>query len=454
MKKSDIASKIRGRSLSIGVIGLGYVGLPTALAFYDEGFHVYGVDTDETVVAKLLERKNPILDSNLDASTPNIESPRWNISSSFSETIPNCDVIIVTVPTPVSDDKKLDDSNVLQAGKSIFPNIEKGSGCIVVLESTVYPGFTSSIWGPIISDCDLVLGRDMHLAYCPERHNPGDATNNMSRISRIIGCGDEIVGSLLVDLYSTVTTGTVNFVGAMEIAESAKLIENVQRDINIALVNELSMILPKLNVDIEDVLEAASSKWNFHRYTPGVGVGGHCIPVDPYFLIDQANEKNSALNLISTARAINDSMPGFICSQILEIFQHHKIRIRNSKILILGWAYKPNIGDTRGSPSYHLAEELISQGARVDTWDPHVSESEIPENIRVIGDVHSISGYDMIVIATAHDEVMGLQWSELKAIMNNPIIFDGRRCVDMKNLRNSGWHTYAVGSPVRHFKDS
>ena len=451
MSDSDFASKIKNRSLSIGVIGLGYVGLPTAISFYDEGFRVYGVDIDETVVANLSEGKNPIFDSNLNAKTPDIKSSRWNVSSSFRDTIPVCDVIIVTVPTPVSSKKKLDDSKVLEAGKSIFPYIKKNSNCIVVLESTVYPGFTSKIWGPVIDDCDLVRGKDLHLAYCPERHNPGDLLNNMSRINRIIGSEDESVGRLLLDLYSTITTGDVNFVGAMEIAESAKLIENVQRDINIALVNELSMILPKLNVDIEDVLDAASSKWNFHRYTPGIGVGGHCIPVDPYFLIDQANEKNSTLNLISSARAINDDMPNFVSEQILQILQMHGIRIDKSKILILGWAYKPNIGDVRGSPSNHLAKELISYGATVDAWDPHISESEIPDDVRAINDIYSIAGYDLMIIGTAHDAVINLHWSELKAKMRNPLIYDGRRCINAENLGDSGWHAYAIGAPFGHF---
>lgn len=447
MNGSDIASKIENRTLSIGVIGLGYVGLPTAISFYDQGFRVYGVDIDETVIANLSESKNPIFDPNYDYKTPAIESSRWNISSSFKETVPECDVIIVTVPTPVSVKKKLDDSKVLEAGKSIFPYVEKNSDCIVVLESTVYPGLTSKIWGPVIAECGLKRGEDLHLAYCPERHNPGDSLNDMSSISRIIGSENESVGSLLVDLYSTITTGNVNFVGAMEIAESAKLIENVQRDINIALVNELSMILPKLNVDIEDVLDAASSKWNFHRYTPGVGVGGHCIPVDPYFLMDQANEKNSTLNLISSARAINDDMPNFVSGQILEIMKRHGIQLDKSKVLILGWAYKPNIGDVRGSPSNHLAKKLLSHGISVDAWDPYVSRSEIPDNINSIGDIYSMDGYDLAIIATAHTDVVNLKWAELKAKMNNPIIFDGRRCVDIEILRESGWHVYAIGAP-------
>ena len=173
----------------------------------------------------------------------------------------------------------------------------------------------------------LKLGKDVHLAYCPERFNPGDKESTISNTTRIVGSMTEEVGGLLVELYSSISEAEVIHVGSMEVAESSKLIENVQRDINIALVNELSMILPSLGIDIEDVMEAASTKWNFHRYYPGIGVGGHCIPVDPYFLIDQATEKNSSVQLISTARMINDQMPTHVADLIIEILDFHNIVI-------------------------------------------------------------------------------------------------------------------------------
>ncbi|HJM68308.1 MAG TPA: hypothetical protein QF716_05485, partial [Candidatus Thalassarchaeaceae archaeon] len=173
-----------------------------------------------------------------------------------------------------------------EAGKSVFQNITAGNGTIVVLESTVYPGFTKKIWSPLVKNIGLKIGKDVHLAYCPERFNPGDKESTISNTTRIVGSMTEEVGGLLVELYSSISEAEVIHVGSMEVAESSKLIENVQRDIDIAFVNELAIILPQMGLDVEDVLEAASSKWSFHRHNPGIGVGGHCIPVDPYYYID------------------------------------------------------------------------------------------------------------------------------------------------------------------------
>ena len=446
-KKNSFSERVENRTLNVGVVGLGYVGLPTSISFFEQGFTVYGIDIDKSVISKLRGGENPINDPWFDKNTPDIRSDRWNVTNSFSEVIPICDVVIVTVPTPVSESKQLDDSKVLEAGREVFRHITRDSGTIVVLESTVYPGLTSKIWAPIIQENELTIGVDVHLAYCPERHNPGDLDNHLANTSRIIGSDNETIGQNLVTLYSTISSGEVHFVGAMEIAESAKLIENVQRDINIALVNELSMILPKLEVDIEDVLDAASTKWNFHRYTPGIGVGGHCIPVDPYFLIDQASEKNSVLNLISSARAINDNMPKYVSEQILLILQKHRLSIKDSKILILGWAYKPGIGDTRGSPSRELAEILVSLGADVSAWDPKVPEFEFSEIVNFVTDIGDVDGNDVVIVATAHQEVIDLNWLDLSTRMRNKIIFDGRRCIDLRKMSHLGWSTYAIGAP-------
>ena len=446
-KENSFSERVGNRTVIIGVVGLGYVGLPTAISFFEKGFTVYGIDNDESVISKLRNGQNPINDPWFDKKTPDHHNERWNVTNSFSEAIPICDVIIVTVPTPVSESKQLDDSKVLEAGRDVFRFVPRGSGSIVVLESTVYPGFTSKIWTPIIEENGLRIGVDVHMAYCPERHNPGDSINNLASTSRVIGSENVTIGQNLVTLYSSISTGEVHFVGGMEIAESAKLIENVQRDINIALVNELSMILPKLDVDIEDFLDAASTKWNFHRYTPGIGVGGHCIPVDPYFLIDQASEKNSVLNLISSARAINDNMPRYISEQISSILQKHELDIQDSKILILGWSYKPGIGDTRGSPSRELAEILGSLGAKVSAWDPKVPESEFSEIVDFIRNIDEMNGYDLAIIATAHQEVLDLDWGDLSIRMRNCIIFDGRRCIDLGKMSDHGWSVYAIGAP-------
>ncbi|MEC7167845.1 MAG: nucleotide sugar dehydrogenase, partial [Candidatus Thermoplasmatota archaeon] len=263
---------------SVGVIGLGYVGLPTAIGFHDAGFNVWGVDVSERSVEMILRGENPTGDPDVDDIVPKPGTERWNITMSTEEAVPQCDVVLVTVPTPITHDLKPDLSYVAAAGRAVFEAIPKGSNTIVVLESTVYPGVTTETWLPIIEELGLVIGEDVEIAYCPERFNPGDPAHGVRQVARVIGCSNPEVGKTLVDLYSKLTSEDVRYVGKLEVAEAAKVIENVQRDINIALVNELARIFPALDVDVEDVLSAAATKWNFHRYTPGVGVGGHCIP--------------------------------------------------------------------------------------------------------------------------------------------------------------------------------
>lgn len=445
---AQFADRVEKGDLVIGVIGLGYVGLPTALGFYNSGFTIWGVEKSKSKLSDLLQQKNPIKEKKYDNFIPDPRDRRWNITDSYSKSIPECDVIVVTVPTPVTNQKQTDTSFVIEAGKSIFPNISKGSRTIVILESTVYPGLTSNLWNPIIEEAGLKLGVDVDLAYCPERYSPGEESMSLEAISRIIGAQNSEIGLSLTTLYGKLTEGEVTFVGPIEIAESAKLIENVQRDINIALVNELAIILPKLGVDIEDVLDAASTKWNFHRYTPGLGVGGHCIPVDPYFLIDQAQLINSPVNLISSGRKINSSMPNHVANEIRRVLENFEIQTEGANVLILGWSYKPGIGDDRGSPSNELSVEMTSQGISTYCWDPYVDNSIFPDHITPITSIEDAKNLDMIVIATAHPEFIELDWESLLYSMRNPILYDSRRCIDIDYLEEIGWNSFAIGKPT------
>jgi nucleotide sugar dehydrogenase len=446
----DFKNFIKNKSITLGVVGLGYVGLPTAIAFYDAGFSVIGIDNSDEVVNYLKNNINPLDEPNLDNSIPDSDSNRWNITKSFENSVNKCDIILVTVPTPVNENRKIDTTYVKEAGNSIFENIKKGNNTIVVLESTVYPGLTKKVWLPIIQRLDLVIGTDVSLAYCPERYNPGDSKHSIAEVARVVGSMDKKIGENLVVLYSEITSSSVTYVGSMEVAESSKLIENVQRDINIALVNELSMILPKLGVDIEEVLDAASTKWNFHRYSPGIGVGGHCIPVDPYFLIDQAYENNSPVNLISSAREINDKMPSFIGNEINNLLDDMSIDKNNRKALLLGWSYKQGIGDVRGSPSKYLASSLVSYGFEISVWDPYISIEELPNKVNKINHYSDSSEYDVVILATSHSEFLSIDWKDLKKFMNNPILYDGRRVLDLDLISELGWVTAAIGKPFHH----
>ena len=444
---SNFVKSIQKKSITIGIVGLGYVGLPTAISFYNAGFKIYGIDKSREVIKSLLLNKNPLSEPNLDILIPDSNNKNWNISDSFKDSIYHCDIVLVTVPTPVNQNRKLDTKYVKDAGASIFSNLKQGENTIVVLESTVYPGLTRKIWMPIIDELGLKIGTDVSLAYCPERYNPGDSNHSITDVARIVGSMDKEIGLALIKLYSKITNAPVTYVGGIEVAESSKLIENVQRDINIALVNELSMILPKLGVDIEEVLDAASTKWNFHRYSPGIGVGGHCIPVDPYFLIDQANETNSPVNLVSSAREINNNMPSYVADEFSRLLDKVNIPKNNRKVILLGWSYKPGIGDTRGSPSRYLAESLLSQGCDIFVWDPYVSSADFPVTVNRINHYSEDENYDIVIIATAHEEFLTIDWNDFLKYMKNPILYDGRRIMDLEKLSNIGWNAVAIGKP-------
>jgi nucleotide sugar dehydrogenase len=433
---------------TIGIIGLGYVGLPTAIGFHDAGFNVWGVDVSERSVDMILRGENPTGDPDVDDIVPQPGTDRWNITTNTAEAVPNCDVVLVTVPTPITHDLKPDLSYVSAAGRAVFEAIPKGSNTTVVLESTVYPGVTTETWLPIIEELGLVIGEDVEIAYCPERFNPGDPAHGVRQVARVVGCSNPDVGKKLVDLYSKLTAEDVRYVGKLEVAEAAKVIENVQRDINIALVNELARIFPALDVDVEDVLSAAATKWNFHRYTPGVGVGGHCIPVDPYYMIQRAADVGVPAGLITAARAVNRSMPSHVAGVVTDLMWSAGVPAGEARVLLLGWSYKAEVGDPRETPAEPLAATLMGKNITVGAWDPHIDSSLYPKGVVPVDEISEAKGYDMVILVTAHKACLEIDWRRLLDNMRTPILYDGRRVLDLEELRSIGWTTHAVGKPI------
>ena len=444
----DFSEKASSGKLSIGVIGLGYVGLPTAIGFHDAGFEVWGVDISQRTIDMILRGQNLTGDPDVNDIIPVPGSDRWNITSSIEEAVPKCDVILVTVPTPVTDDLKPDLSYVQKAGISVFENLVPKSRTIVVLESTVYPGVTANTWHPEIEALGLEIGVDVEIAYCPERFNPGDAAHGVRSVARVIGCSNPTIGESLVHLYSRLTSEDVRYVGKLEVAEAAKVIENVQRDINIALVNELARIFPELDVDVEDVLSAAATKWNFHRYTPGVGVGGHCIPVDPYYMIQRAADVGVPAELISAARTVNRTMPLHVAGIINDILYKAGVPLGSGKVLFLGWSYKAEVGDPRETPAEPLALALHNKSVHVTAWDPHLNTEDFPSTVECLQDINSAEGFDLVVLVTAHQDCLSIDWNQLVHKMRNPIVYDGRRVLDLEHLESLGWQAHAVGRPL------
>ena len=430
----------------ICVVGLGYVGLPTAVAFHEAGFGVTGVDVSKKTVASIANGNNPLIDgsSNLEIPT-GVDS--WRVTDDFTEAIPNSDVILITVPTPVKADNSPDLSYVESASTSVVKNLDRSKNTVVVLESTVYPGVTRRILGGICEDHGIEQGSQVTLAYCPERVNPGDVNRGIESVAQIVGCDNKEIGEELSVMFGKITKESSTYVGKIEVAEASKLIENVQRDIDIALSNELAMVLPKMGIDVEDVLTAAATKWNFHRHSPGIGVGGHCIPVDPYFYISMAEEMGFPSMLSTSARKLNNSMPENCAKDILQITQ----KIEHPRILILGYSYKAEVGDIRETPVKYMAEYLTNHGGEVIIWDPFVEAEEYPQDITVVDSPYSVEEIDIVVLATGHDQIINMDWERIATqFSENPHIYDGRRVLVKSLFENSGWIFDGIGVPRKN----
>ena len=427
----------------ICVVGLGYVGLPTAVAFYKAGFDVTGVDVSKKTISSISNGNNPLIDGSSDLEIPT-GVDTWRVTEDFAEAIPNSDVILITVPTPVKADNSPDLSYVKSASTSVMKNLDRSKNTVVVLESTVYPGVTRRILGRICEEYGIEQGSHVTLAYCPERVNPGDAARGIESVAQIVGCDNKEIGEELAVMFGKITNESSTYVGKIEVAEASKLIENVQRDIDIALSNELAMVLPKMGIDVEDVLSAAATKWNFHRHSPGIGVGGHCIPVDPYFYISMAEEVGFPSILSTSARKLNNSMPENCAKDILQITQG----IEYPRILILGYSYKAEVGDIRETPVDYMAKYLINNGAEVIIWDPFVEAEEYPEEINVVDSPYSAEEIDIVVLATGHEQIIGMDWERIATkFTEKPHIYDGRRVLERSLFEENGWIFDGIGVP-------
>ena len=402
MKTED---KFEGRDVIVCIVGLGYVGLPLAEAF-SRHIQVIGYDVDDAKVAELNNDKGGI-EFTTDASR-----------------IKQADFVIIAVPTPVTKSKDPDLSYVMSAARTIGQNMKKGA--IVVLESTVYPGATEEVVKPILEEeSGMRCGMDFKIGYSPERINPGDEEHTTESITKIVAGMDAESADRLAGLYGLITS--VYRAKDIKTAEAAKVIENVQRDLNIALMNELTLIFHRMGLDTRAVLDAAGTKWNFHRYTPGL-VGGHCIPVDPYYLVHKAEELGVHPQVILAGRAINDSMPGYVALMAIKGLNDVGKVIKGSKVLIMGLTYKENVPDTRESPVREIVRVLEEFGVDVYGHDPLLSDEMIEGfGVKVLGDQDGEVA--CAIVTVAHDEFkeMGLLDVERFMAMDEaPVLVDVR----------------------------
>jgi len=390
---------------TVCVVGLGYVGLPLAEAF-SRHLRTIGYDLD----AKKIDRINAGPGNKV-------------ISTTDPAMIREADVVIIAVPTPVTKAKDPDISYIVSAAEIVGRNMKDGA--IVVLESTVYPGLTEEIMVPTLERVSgKVCGKDFAVGYSPERINPGDDDHALEKITKIVSGMDEKTTELLAALYGLVTR--VYVARDIRTAEAAKVIENVQRDLNIALMNELSIIFRKMGLDTRSVLEAAGTKWNFHSYRPGL-VGGHCIPVDPYYLVYKAEELGYHPQVILAGRAINDSMPKQVADiAIKELNRAGKV-IRDSKVLVMGLTYKENVPDTRESPVGEMVSELKEFDIDVYGYDPLLASAEIERfGAKPIASLQELDGpVDCIIVNSPHEAFAELTLEKVFSICNGkPIIVD------------------------------
>src|SRR3972149_11304368 len=350
----EVSNRIKDKSAVVCVVGLGYVGFPLAEAF-SEHLKVIGYDLNGKKVEDL---NNKNKHSNL------------KFTSNPAE-IKKADFILIAVPTPVTESKEPDLFCVKSSVETVGKNLKKGA--VVVLESTVYPGVTEDIVKPILEKSSgMKCGVDFKLGYSPERINPGDEAHGIGNITKIVSGMDEETTVVLAELYDLVTT--VFKAKDIKTAEAAKVIENIQRDLNIALMNELALIFERMNIDIMDGIKAASTKWNFNVYYPGAGVGGHCLPVDPYYLVAKAEELGYHSKVITAGRAVNDHMPVHVFGLLADALNERERGRKNSKIAVLGFSYKENVGDPRESPVEVFVEELKKRGGSVHIVDAYIEQ--------------------------------------------------------------------------------
>ena len=415
--------------MKISIIGLGYVGLPLALEF-SKKYQVVGFDINKQRIEQL---KNGI-DKTKERTSVEIQKVlnKDSIGNGLFLTnnvdfIKNSEIYIVTVPTPITFAKTPDLNPLISASEMIGEVLVKGD--IVIYESTVYPGCTEEVCVPILEDASgLVFNKDFFCGYSPERINPGDKLNTLTKIKKVTSGSNATIARKVDELYKSIIKAGTHLASSIKVAEASKVIENAQRDVNISFVNELALIFDRIGIDTNEVLEAAATKWNFLHYKPGL-VGGHCISVDPYYLAYKAEELGYHPAVLLSGRRVNDQMGKFVGAKVIKLMINKGFVIKNSNILLLGITFKENCPDIRNSKIIDIHTELLSYGANVDVYDPIAEKDEVIAqfDVNLIEDLKSID-YDAVIFAVAHDNFLSEEFQDL--VTDNRIIFDLKNMLD------------------------
>ena len=410
--------------IRIAVIGLGYVGLPLAAAF-GRSYPTVGFDIDAARVEQLRRHH----DQTLEMSEEELRASTHLECTADAEALRRCNVFIVTVPTPIDEYKRPDLRPLESASRTVGKAISRGG--VAIFESTVYPGATEEVCVPIIErESGLVFNQDFHAGYSPERINPGDKEHRLETILKVTSGSTPEAADFIDALYASVITAGTHKASSIRVAEAAKVIENTQRDVNIALINELALIFGRLGIDTHEVLEAAGTKWNFLPFRPGL-VGGHCIGVDPYYLTHKAQQIGYHPEVILAGRRINDSMGGHVAQRVVKLMQQRGLHTAGAKVLILGLAFKENCPDLRNTRVTDIIDELRTYNVAVDVHDPWVSPAQAQHEYGISPVAEPAQGqYDAVVLAVSHRQFVALGADGVRAFGKpDAVVFDVKRAL-------------------------
>jgi nucleotide sugar dehydrogenase len=448
MTNEQLIDLIQSNSLKICVIGIGRIGLPTALSFANSGLSTIGLDINKNLVDQINSKDFPLKDepgySDIFDKVTNNE--KFYATTTIEDAVPSSDVIILSLPTPMNDQNHPDYTALKTVGKEL--NKFLNSGSLVIVESTVEPGFVENNLLQIIEgdSKNLVVGKDFGLGVCPETANPGQILNDFEKLPRLVGAIDDNTSNKIIEVYKHVFTVDLIKMSNCKTANAVKLTTNVFRDINIAFVNELAIVFEKLGIDIMEVLGAAKTKYNFQTHYPGPGVGGPCLPVNSYQMISTANNlNNDFLKIVKISREINESMPDHVIELLKDVFKELGKSIENSNILVLGISYKPDVKDSQLTPAEPIIKKLRELKTNIKIFDPYFKNINI-FGIQTESDfVNSLSNSDALIIVTGHKEFQNLDPAFIKSKMSTPLVIDSRCVIDQYDAKKAGLIYRGIG---------
>ena len=407
--------------IKIAIIGLGYVGLPLAVEF-GKKYNVIGFDINLNRINEL----NNGYDKTLETNNDDLSAAKYLYFSNDLDSIKDCNIYIITVPTPIDQFKAPDLKPLIKASEMIGKILKKED--IVIYESTVYPGCTEEDCVPVLEKMsNLKFNQDFYCGYSPERINPGDKINTLTKIKKVTSGSTLQIANKVNDLYASIILAGTHMAPSIKVAEASKAIENAQRDVNISFINELALIFDKINIDTQDVIDAASTKWNFLKYKPGL-VGGHCIGVDPYYLAHKAESLGYYPQVILSRRRVNDNMGIFIANKVVKLMINKGVSIKGARALILGITFKENCPDIRNSKVIDIYNELIQFGMNVMVYDPNANSKEV-EEVYSIKLLNNLDKYEVIILAVSHEQFLKLNILDLKS-NENSVIYDIKGVLD------------------------